>query len=31
MEARIDYWKAAPQGLAAFRDLNAYVEGCSLR
>jgi AhpD family alkylhydroperoxidase len=26
----MDYWKAAPQGLAALRGLNTYVEGCGL-
>ena len=30
MEQRIDYWKVAPQGLAAFRRLQGYIEGCGL-
>lgn len=30
MEPRINYWQAAPQGLAALRGLQAYVEGCGL-
>lgn len=30
MEQRIDYWKVAPQGLAAFRRLQTYIEGCGL-
>jgi AhpD family alkylhydroperoxidase len=30
MERRIDYWKAAPAGLEAFRQFNSYVEDCGL-
>ena len=30
MEARLDYWKASPEGLAAFRHLQAYVDRCGL-
>ncbi len=30
MERRIDYWKAAPAGLDAFRQFNSYVENCGL-
>lgn len=30
MEPRLNYMKAAPQGLAAFRHLQAYVDQCGL-
>jgi len=30
MNARLDYWKASPDGLAAFRGLQAYVDHCGL-
>jgi AhpD family alkylhydroperoxidase len=30
MEQRLDYRKAAPTGVAAFRNLNSYVEACGL-
>jgi AhpD family alkylhydroperoxidase len=30
MEPRLNYWKSSPDGLAAFRHLNTYVEGCGL-
>jgi AhpD family alkylhydroperoxidase len=30
MEPRFDYFKAAPQGLSAFRHLQTYLEGCGL-
>ena len=30
MPARLEYWKSAPQGLAEFRRLQAYVEDCGL-
>lgn len=30
MEARLDYWKASPQGIAAYRQLQAYVDRCGL-
>jgi AhpD family alkylhydroperoxidase len=30
MEARLDYGKASPEGLAAFRTLQAYLDRCSL-
>jgi AhpD family alkylhydroperoxidase len=30
MTARIDYWNAAPRGVASFRHLNDYVEKCGL-
>jgi AhpD family alkylhydroperoxidase len=30
MEPRLDFWKTAPQGIAALRGLNAYVEGSGL-
>jgi AhpD family alkylhydroperoxidase len=30
MEPRLDYWKASPHGVAAFRQLSAYVENCGL-
>jgi len=30
MEPRLDYFKASPQGVAAFRNLNNYVQGCGL-
>jgi len=30
MESRLDFWKTAPQGIAALRGLNAYVEGSGL-
>ncbi len=30
MEPRLDFWKTAPQGVAALRALNAYVEGSGL-
>jgi len=30
MEQRIAYWKASPEGFAAMRNLNDYVEGCGL-
>jgi len=30
MERRMEYWNAAPQGLAAFGSLDTYVEGCGL-
>lgn len=30
MEQRIDYWKTAGQGVAAFRGLQVYVDGCGL-
>jgi len=30
MEPRLDFWKTAPQGVAALRNLNAYVEGSGL-
>lgn len=30
MEPRLDYWKSSPEGLAAFRQLNTYIESCGL-
>jgi len=30
MKARLDYSESSPQGIAAFRHLNSYVEGCGL-
>ncbi|HWM81975.1 MAG TPA: carboxymuconolactone decarboxylase family protein [Pseudolabrys sp.] len=30
MEQRIAYYKASPEGFAAMRNLNSYVEGCGL-
>jgi AhpD family alkylhydroperoxidase len=30
MEQRLDYWKAAPQGLHAWRGLQAYLDQCGL-
>jgi AhpD family alkylhydroperoxidase len=30
MQPRLDFWKTAPQGIAALRGLNAYVEGSGL-
>src|SRR5579862_9739905 len=30
MEPRLDFWKTAPQGVAALRALNAYVETSGL-
>ncbi|MGH7153665.1 MAG: carboxymuconolactone decarboxylase family protein [Acetobacteraceae bacterium] len=30
MEQRLDYWKAAPQGLHAWRGLQTYLDACSL-
>ncbi len=30
MEQRLDYMKAAPQGIAALRNLQAYVDSCGL-
>src|SRR3546814_4725887 len=30
VEQRIDYWKTAGQGVAAFRGLQVYVDGCGL-
>lgn len=30
MEQRIEYWKVAPQGVAAFRRLQSYIEDCGL-
>ena len=30
MKPKLDYSKSSPQGLAAFRHLNSYVEGCGL-
>ena len=30
MEERLNYWKASPQGLAAFRGLQTYVDHCGL-
>ena len=30
MKSRLDYWKVSPQGFAALRHLNDYVEGCGL-
>jgi AhpD family alkylhydroperoxidase len=30
MEARLDFWKAAPEGVAAFRRLQAYVNESGL-
>lgn len=30
MEPRLEYFKASPQGLAAFRTLNNYVQDCGL-
>ena len=30
MEPSLDYWKASPHGVAAFRQLSAYVENCGL-
>ncbi|HEU5016602.1 MAG TPA: carboxymuconolactone decarboxylase family protein [Pseudolabrys sp.] len=30
MEQRVDYWKSAPQGLSALRQLQGYVESCGL-
>lgn len=30
LKPRLDYWKFSPQGVAAFRHLNSYVEGCGL-
>jgi AhpD family alkylhydroperoxidase len=30
MEARMDYRKTAPEGLAAFRNLQTYVDSCGL-
>lgn len=30
MEPRLNYWKSSPDGLAAFRHLHTYVEGCGL-
>lgn len=30
MQPRLDYWKASPDGLNAFRQLNTYVERCGL-
>jgi AhpD family alkylhydroperoxidase len=30
MEPRLDYWQAAPQGLHAWRGLQAYVDQCGL-
>ncbi len=30
MEPRLDFWKTAPQGIAALRGLSAYVEGSGL-
>jgi AhpD family alkylhydroperoxidase len=30
MHPRLDYRKAAPQGVAAFRSLEVYVDGCGL-
>ncbi|HET7412466.1 MAG TPA: carboxymuconolactone decarboxylase family protein, partial [Pararhizobium sp.] len=30
MEQRLDYWKVAPKGTAAYRHFNDYVENCGL-
>src|SRR5574337_445908 len=30
MKQRLDYMKAAPQGIAALRNLQAYVDGCGI-
>jgi AhpD family alkylhydroperoxidase len=30
MEPRLDFWKTAPQGIAALRGLSAYVDGSGL-
>lgn len=30
MKPRLDYSKSSPHGLAAFRHLNGYIEGCGL-
>jgi AhpD family alkylhydroperoxidase len=30
MEPRLEYWKASPEGLAAFRSLQAYIDRCGL-
>jgi AhpD family alkylhydroperoxidase len=30
MEQRLDYFKAAPEGLAVFRQLQAYIDDCGL-
>lgn len=30
MRQRLDYWRAAPKGLSAFRGLQTYVDGCGL-
>ncbi len=30
MEARLEYFKASPEGVAAFRQFNGYLEGCGL-
>jgi AhpD family alkylhydroperoxidase len=29
-QPRLDYWKPAPQGIAAFRHLQTYVDNCGL-
>jgi AhpD family alkylhydroperoxidase len=30
MEPRLEYWKAAPEGVGAFRQLQVYVDRCGL-
>ena len=30
MKARLDYWKLSPEGLAAFRHLQTYIDQCGL-